>query len=341
MPKIILVDSLYINSGGGLRLLEYLVQELLYRKVNFHLLADSRCKGLFGYVPSLEYVVASIKKRREWYKQHDFSQYSSVLCFGNIPTPVKLDVPVFTYYHNINLLTLHGLPSWKEVVKGWMKREVYRHYKENTNYWLVQTENTKEELMRHLKEKESRILLMPFYNIPASLCEISYKKHGDDYVYVSKYTGSKQHEELLEAWCILNERGINKTLHLTVQDEAKAYLEKIKKVQRHGIKIVNHGFMPFEDVIKLYSLSKAIVYPSVNESLGLGLVEAITAGCDVIGADLSYTKSVCKPSVVFNPYSAESIAEAVMAYETGKMEKSELLIHNHISELINLLKENN
>ncbi len=80
------------------------------------------------------------------------------------------------------------------------------------------------------------------------------------------------------------------------------------------------------------------MYPSINESLGLGIVEAITAGCDVIGADLPYMHAVCRPSAVFDPSSPESIADAVERYEKGGMPRSELLVRDQIDTLIDVLE---
>ena len=163
------------------------------------------------------------------------------------------------------------------------------------------------------------------------------EKHGDDYVFVSNYTGAKGHEELLEAWEILYSCGINKMLHLTVPSSATTFCEKIQKAQSRGVQVMNHGFVPFEKVLDLYKCSKAIVYPSHNESLGLGIIEAITAGCDVIGSDLPFIYTICKPSVTFNPYSPKSIADAIIRYEKENQPKSSLIVNNKIDELINLL----
>jgi len=335
MLKKLLIDSLYINNSGGLHLLEYLIFELDKSGIAFHLLADSRCKGVLDHIGSIHYMKASLYNKWKWY-QRDLSTYSAVLCFGNIPVPRKLDIPVFTYFHNINLLSLHNLPSSKEFFKSWLKRSILKYYKSNTDYWLVQTSNTKAELIRHLKENENRVLLMPFFNLPDTLCNMSASPHGDDYVYVANYTGSKQHEALLSAWILLHERKIDKVLHLTVPESQVFFLNKVREAQKRGVRIVNHGFLPFEEVINLYAKSKAIIYPSLNESLGLGVVEAISAGCDVIGANLPYIHTICKPSEVFDPHSADSIADAVIKYEEGKSRKSELTIHNNIKEIVNL-----
>ena len=337
--RMILIDALYINNSGGLHLLELLVRELMQSEVSFHLLADGRCKGRFNYLVSVEYLNASLINRRQWYKKNEVNKYLCVFCFGNIPAPCKLKVPVYTYFHNINLLTLSEARTVKEKAVMWAKRQVFRHYKNNTDYWIVQTTNTARELKCHLFEQKDRIKIIPFFELPKDLCSLINKVHGDDYVYISNYTGAKGHEELLEAWRILHQRGVDKTLHLTVDWVNTAFINKIREVQAEGVKVVNHGIIPFDQVITLYGMSKTIIYPSHNESLGLGIIEAIAAGCDVIGSDLPFIYAVCKPSEVFNPYSAESICDAVERYEKGASKPSELLLRDYIDELVDLLKK--
>ena len=332
---MLLIDSLYINNSGGLRLLEYLVSELQKRDVGFYLIADARCQGLFDTCKHVRYMKASLWERKIFYRAKA-SRLSSVLCFGNLPAPIKLGVPIFTYFHNINLLTLAEAKSFKVKAISWLKREVFKHYKKNTDYWLVQSSNTSRELCKHLNESEDRVKLVPFYELPDGVSEIAKQPHGDDYVFVAVDVPGKSHKELLEAWRILHKKGVDKTLHLTVQQDSPL-VEKIMAAQGEGVKVVNHGVIPFKEVFDLYKQSKSIIYPSHNESLGLGIVEAITAGCDVIGSDLPFLHSICKPSGVFDPYSAESIANAVMEYENGSAQKSELTIYNHIDELVNLI----
>ena len=333
---MILIDALYINNSGGFRLLNYLVSELRKRRVDFYLLADIRCHGKFDDCKHVRYMKASLWERKKFYK-YKGGRFSSVLCFGNIPAPLKMAVPSYTYFHNINLLTLSEAHTIKEKTFSWLKRKVFRHYKKNTDFWLVQTSNTAKELIKHLGESPERVKQMPFYELPDGVSEIAKQPHGDDYVFVAVDVPGKSHKELFEAWNILHKNGFDKTLHLTVQDDSPL-VEKIKEAQNEGVKIVNHGVIPFSEVFSLYKQSKAIIYPSHNESLGLGIVEALTAGCDVIGSDFPFLHSICKPSGVFNPYSAESIAEAVLAYESGNSKKSELTIYNHIDELVKLLE---
>lgn len=333
---MLLIDSLYVNNSGGFHLLDYLLKNLIEREVDFTLLADARCQGRLDYCSRVEYMNANTMNRLRFYLKHR-TDFTSVFCFGNIPPPVNLEVPVNTYFHNINLLTLAEAKNSKKKVVAWLKRCYFRLLKRNTDLWLVQTTNTAHELEFHLKECKDRIRILPFYDMSKRLKELKSHDHGSDYVYVANYTGAKGHEELLKAWEILHDRGVDITLHLTVNSSAETFIKQIESAEVKGVKIINHGFIPFDQVIKLYEQSKAIIYPSHNESLGLGIIEAIEAGCDVIGSDLPFIHAICKSSLTFNPYSPESIADAVMEYEKGQCPKSRLLIRNYINELIDLI----
>lgn len=336
---MIFIDALYINNGGGLRLLNYMVNELQAQKVDFFLLADDRCEISHVQGERVLYMKASFIKRMRFYKSIK-NQYSSVLCFGNIPSLVKLNIPVYTYFHNINLLTLSESSNPIEYCKMWLKRQVFRYYRNNTDYWIVQTSNTASELINHLHESSNRVVEFPFFDIP-DLCRENAVSRTD-YVFIGNYyNGAKGHNELLKAWEILHENNIDIPLHLTVDNSNIDFVKKINDKVRSGVKIINHGTIPFSEVAKLYWKSKAIIYPSHNESLGLGIIEAIKAGCDVIGADLPYLHAICIPSIVFSPYSADSIADAVIKYEQTRVRKSELLIKNKIREFIEFVNKKN
>ena len=117
-----------------------------------------------------------------------------------------------------------------------------------------------------------------------------------------------------------------------------ALLNRLEEAVNAGVKIVNHGFIPTEELSVLYQQSKATVYPSYNESFGLGLVEAMEAGCDVIASDRPFVYSICEPSEVFDPKTPQFIADAVLRYETGQSRKTKQRVKNRIDEMINRIE---
>lgn len=326
---MILIDALYVNYGGALGLLRYLVEKLQERNVEFFLLADSRCSSEFCELPHVAHMPASLSVRKDFYKKKR-DDFSSVFCFGNIPAPIKMDVPVYTYFHNVNMLTLSNCRDRKQKLLFWLKRLFVKLHKNHTDEWFVQTSNTANELIKNLGVSKEKVKLYPFYKLP-----VFHKSEGErtDYIFVGEYSGSKGHKELLGAWKMLHKKGIDRTLHLTVSlgDE---FLNNLQQSIEEGVQIINHGYIPVEQLSQLYMKSKATIYPSYNESFGLGLVEAMEAGCDVIGADLPYTYAICKPSEVFNPSQVETIADAISRYEEGKSPKSKLLVKDMVTKMI-------
>lgn len=333
---MVLIDSLYVNYGGALSLLHYLVETLQKKQIEFYLLADDRCHGEFDTLAYIEYRRASLSERRDFYKHHE-NDFSSVFCFGNVPPPIRLKVPAYTYFHNINMLTLSDCRDKKQLIKFWLKRYYIKTQKNHTSEWFVQTSNTAKELIKHLGFPSDKVKLFPFYKLPQFP---NSKEPRTDYIFVGEYSGSKGHEELLEAWKLLHKTGIDRTLHLTVSlgDE---FLKNLQEAIDEGVQIINHGYIPVEQLVQLHMKSKATIYPSYNESFGLGLVEAIEAGCDVIGADLPYTYAICKPSEVFDPSQVETIVDAIIRYEDGNSSKTSLLVTDMIDEMINRICKNN
>ncbi len=335
--KPILIDALHICMGGGLAILNHLVNNLISRNVNFVLLKDSRCPTLQeeNKVKRIEVLKSSFGERQRYYNNHQ-NDFRSVLCFGNIPPYVRLNVPVHTYMHNVSLLKIPKDYSIKRKISSYLKRAIILHYAKNTSDWIVQTSNTANLVKSILKKENQKVLGYPFYYIPEQLSENVTGKRTD-YVFVGDYTNAKGHEYLIEAWIKLHRMGVNPVLHLTVTDlEICKY---INDARAEGATIVNHGIIPFNEVFELYKKSKATVYPSLNESLGLGIIEAMESGCDVIGCDLPYMHSVCRPSCTFAPRNSQQIVDAIIKYETGGCSATQPLIRDKVNDFITFLTQ--
>lgn len=333
--KPILIDALHITMGGGLMILNHLVNTLVNQNINFVLLKDKRCPTLIAEskVVQIAILPSDNKTRHDYYTSH-LNDFSSILCFGNIPPTCKIPAPVFTYIHNVNLLKIPSDYSLKIKTLSYLKRLFIKHYAANTDVWIVQTANTAKLVRKTLAKGNQPILEYPFYHIPADINRTP-EKIRHDYIFVGDYTNAKGHDYLVNAWVQLSKRGMYATLHLTVTDPD--FSLTIERAKKRGAKIINHGYIPFNKVIELYNRCKATVYPSLNESLGLGIIEAAEAGCDVIGCDLPYIHSVCSPSETFKPRNTSAIVEAVLRYERSVHQKTVLKIHDKVKPFIELL----
>lgn len=330
-----MLDALYINDSGGKVLLDYLISELEKSGKEVFYLLDQRVENKIPQVRGnkVEFVTASLLERKKFYKNHK-SEFSSVLCFGNLPPNIRTSVKVYTYFHQLLYLDLPKDMAWKRKIIYTLKQKIVNHFKGNTDFWLVQSSLVKNRLSSKYRIPVDNILELPFY--PPFSEQVSLPKIPHTYLYVSNATPHKNHERLIEAFSEFYQKHKTGVLTVTVSDDFPELINLIQTKQNQGIPIKNIGFVPREDLQKLYSETEYLIFPSLTESFGLGLIEAIEQGCKVIGADLPYTYAVCEPSLIFNPLNTESIVEA-LSLSLQPMKHSESKVKNEISTLINLL----
>lgn len=330
----ILIDALHITTGGGRVLLEYLCENLIKKKIPFILIRDIRCASIPGIDPSVEFIFSSDSDRRNFYTNNTL-RFHSILCFANIPPLKRQQVPVYTYFHNINLLDIPSDYRLNRKVKTLLKRIYISFYAKNTDAWIVQTPTMEQNLRKKLPCRGKQVYRLPFYReINQTLSHTDVPR--TDYILVGDYTGTRGHDELLLAWEKLSQGGFNSTLHLTVSYD-NPFATVIDEYNKKGVNVVNHGIITHDEVIKLYQKCIATIYPSKNESLGLGIIEAVESGCDVIGVNRSYLLDVCAPSALFENVTCEYIAQAVNNYASTKTSKTTLNVYNNIDHLIDCL----
>ncbi len=76
--------------------------------------------------------------------------------------------------------------------------------------------------------------------------------------------------------------------------------------------VVGLGFVPNEDLVKIYNLANLLIMPSRYEGFGLPLLEAMQSGCPVVTSDRGSIREVVGESALFvDPDNITSIAKGV------------------------------
>jgi len=137
-----------------------------------------------------------------------------------------------------------------------------------------------------------------------------------DFVYVASGEPHKNHNRLVKAWMILAKVNIRPSLCITISNEVfpelVAWIQK--EIARNDLRIENVAPERAVAVDTLYAQSRALIYPSLLESLGLPLVEARCAGLPILASELDYVRDVIDPEQTFDPESEVSIARAIMRF---------------------------
>lgn len=341
---MLLVDSLYVHNSGGKTLLEHLLYHLEKLGKKYFVLFDERIdSNLYKSLNLIEFKTIKAKEssRKEFYL-NNINKFSTIFCFSNIPPPVSIsNIPVFIYFHNslliANFYESNGYNFYEKLL--FFIKRFYIFYLNNKIYnWIVQTDFIKNGLAKKLFIKLENIHTIPFFIVSnKNLTKITqYNNHR--FLYVADGVKQKNHKNLFKAFELLFNEGYNPGLVVTIPAFYKTLNTRIKYLQSKGVSILNLGFINKSELIKLYSQTEFLVFPSLTESFGLPLIESTMHGCKVISADLPYTYQVINPSKTFNPFIVKSISLALKEVICSKeLKPTEIIIKNKITSLINII----
>ncbi|MDP1725480.1 MAG: glycosyltransferase [Bacteroidota bacterium] len=338
---MILLDSLYINKSGGEVLLDYLVKNIEKEEIDCFYLFDIRGIDCFDYIPENRkiYLKASIFNRYKFYKKN-INKFEKVICFANLPPFSSINRQVYTYFHQPMFLSVPAEFSFIKKISFMLKTFLLGAIIDNTNYWLVQSDHIKVKLQSKFNISPEKIEIIPFFPSFNTITNITRRKHT--YIYVSTASPHKNHIRLIAAFCKFYDKYKIGELILTISDDYKKIIRLINLKNDMGYPIKNIGYVTRENLVEFYQSSEFSIYPSLAESFGLGIVEAIENGCNIIGADLPYTYSICKPSIIFNPSDVNSI---FLALENSinininiNIKPTEQFVQNEIAGIIEILK---
>jgi glycosyltransferase involved in cell wall biosynthesis len=87
------------------------------------------------------------------------------------------------------------------------------------------------------------------------------------------------------------------------------------------------GWVEQEDLAGFYALAEALLLPSLFESCGLPVLEAMAAGCPVVTTDRYGTKELAEgAAILVNPDSVESIAAGIRQVMEDDQKRAELIL---------------
>jgi len=132
---------------------------------------------------------------------------------------------------------------------------------------------------------------------------------------------------LLRAMAVLREREFRATLYLTMEradhpavvDELAALARALRIEDR----VVFLGRVPQESIARLYQQADLMVYPSLCESFGFALVEAMGHGLPVVAAGTAVNREVCGDAALYyDPLDPHAAAGCIAsAFDAGARDR--------------------
>ena len=334
-----LIDAVYIHNYGGKSILDLLIRYLTDKNLIdlFYFLLDSRYKNSFKSVSKFKYVNASERERLRFYKKHA-STFSNILCLANVPPPIKIKSPVLIYFHNDLLINFNEANlSLKSKFLSFLKFSYIKLKSQEAYFWAVQTDIMKKKIFEQEFIKVEKIKIFPIYEDDISTPT---KKEKNTFIYVSNSLPHKNIKNLILAFVHISQK-INYEIQLNLTS-LKEDFNYINYEKQKNLKIFWHGEIEKSKLDKIYKKCEFLIYPSLKESFGLPLIEAVQHNCKILASDLPYVQEIVEPSLVFNPNSYKDISKTIdLALNSKKLKESKIKIKNRLPEMIDYLITNN
>lgn len=330
MKRKIIIHAPNVHLGGGHVLLKALLENLGPDAVSYMTL-DARIGCNIAIPAGIDFdrfkpsiagrIAAELALRR------NATSSSVVLCFGALPPMFRLKARVAVFIQNRNILGVNPLRQFgfRIGARIALERIWFRMFSSHADELIVQTRSM--AALLSTKATHQSVRVMPFFEpggnverrLPSASREPANLRY--DFLYVASGDGHKNHRMLVQAWRMLASEGIHPSLCLTINtDHYRALLSWITiQAKEFGLRIDNVGHVDHATVIDLYRSSRALIFPSDSESLGLPLIEARQHGLAVLAAELDYVRDILDPEETFDPSSPVSIARAVKRF-LGKPE---------------------
>jgi glycosyltransferase involved in cell wall biosynthesis len=230
------------------------------------------------------------------------------------------DVP--SIYQPHDLQHLH-LPEMFPAAERQRRERVYRAFCEQAELVAVMTEWGKRDLVAQYGLAPSKIAVVPWGSIladrpPPSPAEQARTRERlglpERFILFPAQTWPhKNHAALLEAVAILRAEGIEVPL-VCPGTKNSFYAEIERRASELELSDLVHfpGFVGSPELLSLYALATALVFPSRFEGWGLPVTEAFSAGLPVACSAIPVLEEVAgDAALTFDPESPEQIADCV------------------------------
>jgi glycosyltransferase involved in cell wall biosynthesis len=313
-----------VHTGGGVVLLRALLADWPVGKPMVAYL-DLRAQALLS-VPAgaqVRWVEPSIRSRmkaglqlRKAVKEGD-----TVFCFHGLPPLLPNRGRIVVFLQN-RLYLGDGAGSWRTLRPSAVRQEIERCIgkvcRRRVAEYIVQTPSMARDLVRWFGASPNegpKVRVLPFLADMPAASDCARVPAEWDFVYVADGVPHKNHRILVEAWRSLAQEGLRPSLALTLSGRDGDLRREIEQsAADSGLRITDLGQMPHDEVLALYGRSKAMIFPSSAESLGLPLIEATHMGLPILAPELDYVRDVCTPAQTFDAASPVSIARAVKRF---------------------------
>ncbi len=297
-----------------------------------HLLVSPKSRPLHqGYGPNVSYITYPWSNERRTPRTLSEHLYSPVrLPASRIDILNTLMAPIvnFSWSLVIHMKTMHAYttPEALSPLPRAYRRLNYPRTARAADAIIINSESLRSEIQRYLDVDARKLKLIYeavdhdlFQPGDAAFARSQIAAHGVTkpfVLFVSSLWPYKNCDGLLRAWALARAELGDRQLAVVGPGADEKYVAQLHALAAElGISddVVFVGGVRLEETVRFYQAADVFVYPSLNETFGLPLLEAMACGCPVVTSDVSaMPETAGGAAVLCDPTDPASIARAMI-----------------------------
>jgi glycosyltransferase involved in cell wall biosynthesis len=296
-----------------------------------HLLVSPKSRHLYrGYGPGVHYITYPWSNERRNLRTLSEHLYSPVrLPLSRIDVFNSLMAPVvnFPWSLVLHFKTMHAYtaPEGIKALPRLYRRMNYPRSARAADAIIINSESLRSEIQRYLEVDPDKLKLIYeavdhelFRPGDAGAARAHVARHGVTkpfVLFVSSLWPYKNCDGLLRAWALARGGFADRQLAVVGPARDEKYVASLHKLAADlGIAqdVVFVGALPLEETVRFYQAADLFVYPSLNETFGLPILEAMACGCPVVTSDISaMPETAGGAAVLADPTDPAAVAKAL------------------------------
>ena len=297
-----------------------------------HLLVSPRARHAYqGYGPNVRYITypwSNEQRTLRTLSEHVYSPIRLPLAGIDVFNTLMAPIANPSWSLVLHIKTMHAFTQPRSIsapVRAYRRMNAPRSVKA-AEVIIINSESLRSEITQHLDVDPSKLRLIP-EAVDHQLFKPGDSRAARDRVapygvtkpfvlFVSSLWPYKNCDGLLRAWALARRELPEHQLVVVGAPRDQDYATQLRDLASElGIlgDVVFTGGVPLEATVDFYQSADVFVYPSLNETFGLPILEAMACGCPVVTSSTSaMPETAGGAALLADPTSPPSIARVVI-----------------------------
>jgi glycosyltransferase involved in cell wall biosynthesis len=297
-----------------------------------HLLVSPKSRHLHeGYGPDVHYITypwSNERRSARTLSEHLYSPLRLRLSRINVFNTLMAPLENISWSLVIHMKTMHAYtaPDSISPLARAYRRMNYPRSARLADAIIINSESLRREIQQYLNVDDRKLKLIYeavdhdlFKPGDAGAAQATVARHGVTkpfVLFVSSLWQYKNCDGLLRAWAVARDELGGRQLAVVGAGRDEKYLASLQSLATQlGISgdVVFIGGIALEETVEFYRAADVFVYPSLNETFGLPILEAMACGCPVVTSNVSaMPETAGQAALLADPKDPASIARAIV-----------------------------